>query len=102
MLVKRRKVLPIAHFTSHDLRRTVATGLVDLGFTFDVAAAVLGHEAGSRDVRTLVRHYVRSDLIDRKRMGLKAWDTYLRRLLSGATPPANVTSFARHRERSVG
>ena len=29
-------------------------------------AAVVGHEAGGRDTRTLVRHYVRTDLIERK------------------------------------
>lgn len=74
-IVKRRKDIPIAHFTSHDLRRTVATGLVDLGFSFDVVAAVLGHESGSKDVRTLIRHYVRSDLVDRKRRALEAWDS---------------------------
>lgn len=83
MIVKRRRKIPIAHFTSHDLRRTVATGLVDLGFSFEVAAAVLGHEAGNKDVRTLLRHYVRSDLLDRKRLALEAWDRWLRKILRG-------------------
>lgn len=40
LLVKRRSATPLEHFTSHDLRRTVATGLVDLGFSFEVVAAV--------------------------------------------------------------
>jgi integrase len=93
MIVKRRKQIPIAHFTSHDLRRTVATGLVDLGFSFDVVAAVLGHEAGSKDVRTLIRHYVRSDLVDRKKLALEAWDRRLRQILRGETPPANITQL---------
>ena len=81
LLVKRRKTMPIGHFTSHDLRRTVATVLVELGFPLDLVAAVLGHESGARNVRTLVRHYVRSDLIEQKKAALQAWDTRLIALL---------------------
>jgi integrase len=54
MFVKRRKSMPLAHFTSHDLRRTVATQLVELGFSYEVVAAVLGHEVGTKEVRTLI------------------------------------------------
>jgi integrase len=81
MLTKRRKKIPIAHFTSHDLRRTVATALVDLGFSFEVVAAVLGHTSGRAEVRTLIRHYVRSDLIERKRQALDAWSAQLREIV---------------------
>lgn len=98
LIVKRRKNIPLDHFTSHDLRRTVATGLVDLGFSFDVVAAVLGHEAGGKDVRTLIRHYVRSDLVDQKRRALQAWDFHLGLILRGETAPANVTNLTSHRE----
>jgi integrase len=95
MLVKRRKQMAIPHFTSHDLRRTVATGLVDLGFPFELVAAVLGHEAGGKDVRTLLRHYVRTDLVGRKRMALEAWDRRLRQILYGDKIPSNVTALER-------
>lgn len=101
LIVKRRKDIPIEHFTSHDLRRTVATGLVDLGLSYDVVAAVLGHEAGSKHVRTLIRHYVRSDLIEPKRRALKAWDAHLQKILRGETPPASVTPLSLYRENSV-
>jgi integrase len=100
-IVKRRKQIPVAHFTSHDLRRTVATGLIDLGFSFDVAATVLGHETGSKEVRTLIRHYVRSDFVGRKVMALEAWDRRLRQIVCGATPPKNVTSLKISREISA-
>jgi integrase len=83
LLVKRRRGIPIAHFTSHDLRRTVATGLVDLGFSYDIVAAALGHEAGGKDVRTLIRHYVRTDMIEQKRAALRAWDAQLRQIVYG-------------------
>jgi integrase len=90
LIVNRRKDMPIEHFTSHDLRRTVATFLVDLGFSYEVVAAVLGHEAGSKEVRTLIRHYVRTDLVERKRLALQAWDARLHQIISGETSPANV------------
>jgi integrase len=90
LLVKRRKDIPIEHFTSHDLRRTVATELVDLGFSFEVVAAILGHEAGNKDVRTLVRHYIRSGLIEQKRKGLEAWQKRLQQIVNGQTLPPNV------------
>jgi integrase len=98
LLVNRRKEISIAHFTSHDLRRTVATGLVDLGLTLEVVAAVLGHEAGGKEVRTLVRHYVRSDLVERKRQALKNWDSRLRQVLFEGNPSTNITPLTAHHE----
>jgi integrase len=62
-LLRRRDKLPIDKFTTHDLRRTVATMLAEMGIALDLVAAVVGHEAGGKDTRTLVRHYVRTDLM---------------------------------------
>jgi integrase len=101
LIVKRRPGIPLGHFTSHDLRRTVATALVDLGFSFEIVAAVLGHEAGSKDVRTLIRHYVRSDLIDRKKIALEAWDRRLAQIVRGHIPPNNVANLAGRRDLSA-
>jgi integrase len=66
-LLARRDKLPITKFTTHDLRRTVATQLTEMGIALDLVAAVIGHEAGSRETRTLVRHYVRTDSIGKDR-----------------------------------
>jgi integrase len=90
LLVKHRKKIPVPDFSSHDLRRTAATNLVELGFPYDLVAAVLGHETGSRDVRTLIRHYVRSDLLDRKRYALTAWGDHVRRALSSNESASNI------------
>jgi integrase len=79
----RRKKLPISKFTTHDLRRTVVTMLAEMGFALDLVAAVIGHEAGGRETKTLVRHYVRTDLIEQKRAALSTWDERLRGILSG-------------------
>jgi integrase len=75
--------LPIAKFNTHDLRRTVATMLVEMGVVLDLVAAVVGHEAGGKEARTLVRHYVRTDLIERKVHALRSWDERLQNIVAG-------------------
>jgi hypothetical protein len=65
----------------------------EIQFSYEVVAAVIGHEAGGKEVRTLTRHYVRTDLVGRKTKALQGRDNRLRQIISGATPPANVTPF---------
>jgi integrase len=96
MLLHRKGQLPIAAFTSHDLRRSAATMMVELGIPLDLVAAIVGHEAGGRDTRTLVRHYVRTDLIDRKRAALEIWDRHLVAIVEGKTE-SNVTQVTAHK-----
>jgi integrase len=76
--------LPISKFRTHDLRRTTATMMAEMNIGLDVVAAVVGHEAGAKDTRTLVRHYVRSDLIERKAHALSLWDARLKAIVTGA------------------
>ena len=76
-LLTRRATLPIAVFTSHDLRRTFATMLAEMGIGLDLVAAIVGHKSGGKDTRTLVRHYVHTDMLERKAHALKAWDDRL-------------------------
>ena len=82
-LLTRRTRLPIAVFSSHDLRRTFATMLAEMGIALDLVAAIVGHELGGRDTRTLVRHYVRSDMLERKAHALQIWDERLRAIVTG-------------------
>jgi integrase len=82
-LLTRRTTLPIAVFTSHDLRRTFATMLAEMGIALDLVAAIVGHESGGKDTRTLVRHYVHSDMLERKAHALKAWDDRLKEIVLG-------------------
>ena len=82
-LLTRRTTLPIAVFTSHDLRRTFATMLAEMGIALDLVAAIVGHESGGRDTRTLVRHYVHTDMLERKAQALKAWDDRLKGIVMG-------------------
>jgi integrase len=95
-LLTRRPTLPIAVFTSHDLRRTFATMLAEMGIALDLVAAIVGHESGGKDTRTLVRHYVHSDMLERKTHALKAWDERVRAILAGeAKTASNVVEMHR-------
>ena len=98
-LLARRGKLPVDKFTTHDLRRTVASLLTEMGVALDHVAAVLGHEAGGRQTRTLVRHYVRTDLLERKKSVLEAWDRRLREILEGMTTRGNVTLLEDAKDR---
>ena len=82
-LLARRHRLPIDKFTTHDLRRTVATMLAEMGIGLDLVAALIGHEAGGKETRTLIRHYVRTDLVERKIQVLRSWDERLQSIVSG-------------------
>ena len=82
-LLTRRTTLPIAVFTSHDLRRTFATMLAEMGIALDLVAAIVGHELGGKDTRTLVRHYVHTDMLERKAHALRAWDERLKAIVTG-------------------
>ena len=82
-LLTRRSTFPIAVFTSHDLRRTFATMLAEMGIALDLVAAIVGHEAGARETRVLMRHYVHSDMLERKAQALQVWDERLRAIVAG-------------------
>jgi integrase len=82
-LLTRRTRLPIATFTTHDLRRTFATMMAEMGIALDLVAAIVGHESGGRDTRTLVRHYVFSDMLERKARALRMWDDRLKAIVTG-------------------
>jgi hypothetical protein len=66
--------------------------LAEMGIALDLVAAVIGHEAGGRETRTLVRHYVHTDLVERKVRVLNAWDKRLQDIVAGREAP-NITQF---------
>lgn len=84
----KNRALPCPHFGTHDLRRTAVSAMDELGIALDTIAAVIGHQRGSRDTRTLVRHYSRPRLDDRVAAALEAWDKRLKEIISGRTEPA--------------
>ena len=69
---------PVPHWTLHDLRRTMATGLQRLGIRLEVTEAVLNHLSGARS--GIVGVYQRHHYFDEKRAALAAWSKEVTRL----------------------
>lgn len=69
---------PVPHWTLHDLRRTLATGLQRLGVRLEVTEAVLNHLSGSRS--GIVGVYQRYNYFHEKKAALIAWERELKRL----------------------
>jgi integrase len=93
-LLRRRHRLPIAMFKSHDLRRTAASLMYELGIAKDVIGAIVGHGGeDEKSARVLIRHYLKSDLIARKRQALEIWDARLGAIVAGWNSGDNVVSI---------
>jgi integrase len=82
---------PIPHWTFHDLRRTVATGLQKLGVRLEVTEAVLNHVSGSRG--GIVGVYQRHHWAEEKHAALDAWSRRLNEIVRGEKP-SNVVDLA--------
>ena len=53
--------------------------MFELGIARDTIGAIVGHGAeDGRGSRTLIRHYLKCDIITRKTHALEAWDAHLR------------------------
>jgi integrase len=84
-------------FTTHDLRRTCASGLEALGFTEKVIASILNHK--SRKERTVTgRHYALADLTDAMHAALIRWQWAIGEILAERDPFAVDTKARRARE----
>ncbi len=81
---------PVEHWTLHDLRRTMATGLQRLAIRLEVTEAVLNHVAGTRG--GLVGVYQRHDFLEEKRHALDAWAAEVKRIVT-ATERGNVVAL---------
>jgi integrase len=84
---------PLAPWSVHDLRRTVATGLQRLGVRLEVTEAVLNHISGSRG--GIAGVYQRHDWAAEKRAALEAWAAHVTAVVDGRTPTGNVVRLAR-------
>jgi hypothetical protein len=83
------KALKLEPWTVHDLRRTVRTGLGDLGVQPHIAEAVINHLPPK-----LIRTYDRNTYTAEKRDALDKWATQLKTIVAQATG-ANVTAIKR-------
>lgn len=81
---------PPEHWTFHDLRRTMASGMARLGIQLPVIEKILNHTSGS--FRGVVGIYQRHSFADEKRKALETWASFVQSVASG-THPANVVSL---------
>ena len=84
---------PLAAWSVHDLRRTVATGLQRLGVRLEVTEGVLNHISGSRG--GIAGVYQRHDWAAEKRAALDAWASHIVAIAEGRPFTANVVALAR-------
>jgi integrase len=78
---------PPDHWTFHDLRRTVASGMARLGIQLQVIEKILNHRSGS--FRGIVGVYQRHSYSDEKRKALEVWAAFVQTVVAGRSP-ANV------------
>jgi integrase len=72
---------PKEPWVTHDLRRTVASGMAALGIKLPVIEKVLNHKSGS--FRGIISVYQRHEYAPEKRHALQTWADHVDRLVSG-------------------
>ena len=81
----------LAPWTTHDIRRSVATGLQKLGVRLEVTEALLNHVSGSRS--GIVGVYQRHGWDKEKRAALEAWTAHVLACASEKTATSNVVQL---------
>lgn len=82
----------LAHFSSHDLRRTAATNISALGYTDDLIGRILNHKN-----RTVTARYNRHSYLPEKREALEKWAEHLESLVLPKTADPAENSEDEHR-----
>jgi integrase len=76
-------------FVLHDIRRTVASGMAELGIRVEVIEQVLNHRSGT--FRGIVGVYQRHDYLPERRQALDRWGAHIAAIVAGA--PDNIVPF---------
>jgi integrase len=82
---------PLLHWTPHDLRRTAATGMADLGVQPHIIEAVLNHISGHK--AGVAGIYNRATYEPEKRQALALWADHVMAVVEGCA--SNVTPLRR-------
>jgi integrase len=92
---KRRldEAMSIPHWRLHDLRRTAATGMAEIGIAPHIAEACLNHISGAK--AGVAGVYNRASYATEKKAALERWAANVSGLVKGR--PANVTSIRKGR-----
>jgi integrase len=81
---------PQEHWTFHDLRRSMASGMAPLGTQMHVVEKILNHSSGT--FAGVAGVYQRYDFYNEKRIALVAWASHVESVVSGKRP-ANVVAL---------
>ena len=91
-----RPTLDLADFRVHDLRRTAATGMAELGVNPHTISLVLNHISAQKGTITSAV-YVKYSYDKEKREALEIWGRRLQEIVGASLPPS--LTF-RHAEQS--
>ena len=92
-VVRHRAALGIGDATVHDLRRSMATWLSELGTPKDLVSALLNHAPkGVTD-----QHYNQATLLGPKRKAMDTWSAWLERVIAGEQVQEDVIPITRPR-----
>jgi integrase len=75
----------LQHWTPHDLRRTSATGMAEIGIQPHIIEAVLNHVSGHKS--GIAGIYNRASYEGEKAAALVRWDEYIRSVVEGSAVP---------------
>jgi integrase len=92
---KGKKVAPMAPWRLHDLRRSTATRMAELGTLPHVVEAVLNHLSGSR--AGVAGIYNRATYLPEKRQALDMWAAHIEALVAGKAA-SNVVALGEVRK----
>ena len=81
----------------HDLRRTAATGMAEIGIAPHIVEAALNHVSGAR--AGVAGTYNRAAYAPEKRAALERWAAHVEGLISGNS---NIVPFSGERDRGRG
>jgi integrase len=81
----------VADWVHHDLRRTTATKMADLGISPHVIEACLNHVSGHK--HGVAGIYNRSDYAEQKARAFPAWEQHILKITEGGAKPANVVAL---------
>jgi integrase len=77
-----KRIGALKHWTIHDLRRSVATGMADIGIQPHVIEAVLNHVSGHKG--GIAGIYNRAQYSAEKAQALARWDEHIRTVVEGS------------------
>ena len=88
-VLRMRDAAGLPDIGTHDLRRTLATGLGDMGVAEEVIERILNHAP-----RTVTgKHYNHAKHFEPMRRALEAWGQRVSTIIIGREPPSNVLVF---------